>query len=139
MAKNINVTIPLTSGFTHILLNVAAQGFEYIKFNYSGSGDNGSIDNVIPVPYGCIEIKDNEITEIKPYSENKNELDSELRDFLENKIYDKILENADDWYNNEGGGGTLYICTLDGSYHGNHYYNVIEQVNSVLTGKLRDY
>lgn len=135
----INVTIPLDSGFTHILLNLGVQGFEYLKFEYYGSGDDGCIEDVILIPHGCIEIKDGEVDQIKPFPPQENDLASELRTLLEEVIYSKILEDADDWYNNDGGGGTLYVCTLDGSYHGDHYYNVTETVDSVLSGKLGDY
>lgn len=39
MAKKktiVNATIPLDSGFTHVLFNLAAQGYSHIKVDYSG-------------------------------------------------------------------------------------------------------
>ena len=135
----INVTIPLDSGFTHILLNIAAQGFEYIKFNYSGAGDSGMIDAIILIPHGCIEIKDEKVNQIKPFPPQENDLGIKLAAVLEEVVYSKILENAHDWYNNEGGGGTLYLCTLDGNYHGDHYVYITETQESTLSGKLGDY
>ena len=64
--------------------------------------------------------------------------DDNLWALIENKVYEYVLNGADDWYNNEGGGGTLYISTLDGSYYANHYVNIIETIDSVLTGKFGD-
>jgi hypothetical protein len=134
--KEISLTIPVTSGFTHVLFNLAAQGFEYIKIEYSGSGDNGCIDDVYLVRQGYIKIEDGEVSE-------NNDRDyahpnQELKDLIEEKATDHVLDKADDWYNNEGGGGILYICTLDGTYHGDHYINYTTTSDSTLTGKFGD-
>lgn len=136
--KVIATTIPLDSGFTHLLLNIAAQGYAWIEVEYSGGGDDGSIDTVDLIPTGALDIEDGEVKWHDDNCERAN-LEQKLKDHIENFTYDKILNDADDWWNNEGGGGTLYISTLDGSYHANHYVNVIETIDSVLTGKLGDY
>jgi hypothetical protein len=134
--KEISLTIPVTSGFTHVLFNLAAQGFEYIKIEYSGGGDSGCIDDVYLVRQGCIKIEDGEVSENndRDYA-NPNE---ELKDLIKEKATDHVLDKADDWYNNEGGGGILYICTLDGTYHGDHYVNETTTHDSTLTGKFGD-
>lgn len=133
----IAATVPLSSGFTHILFNLAAQGFEWIKINYCGSGDSGSIDEIELVPTGALTIEDGEVDWIKEDYEAV-EIEDKLKDLIENVAYDKVLNSADDWYNNEGGGGTLYINTMDATYHGDHYVNVTETIDSVLSGKLGD-
>ena len=132
----IGLTIPYNSGFTHVLFNLAAQGFEYIKIHYSGGGDSGCIDDVYLLFQGTATIKDGEVSE-------NNDRDyahpnQELKDLIEEKATNQVLDKADDWWNNEGGGGTLYICTLDGSYHGDHYVNVTETIGSTLTGQFGD-
>lgn len=137
MKKEISLTIPKDSGFTHVLFNIAAQGFDYIKIHYSGSGDSGGIDEVYLLPTGCVTIKDEEVEDESSYDDCSYP-DSDLKDIITNKAYDEILNTADDWWNNDGGGGTLYISTLDGSYHGDHYVNIVETIDSVLTGKLED-
>ena len=137
MATKVGPTIPLTCAFSDILLNIAAQGYEWIKVEYSGSGDSGGIDSISLVPTGCIVIEDNEVDEVQPYEHI--ELEDEFEHKVNNLVIDKLLDDADDWYNNEGGGGTLYINTLDASYHGDHYYNVMEIVTSTLTGKVPDF
>lgn len=134
--KTVSLTILPTSGFTHVLFNLAAQGFEYIKITYSGSGDSGCIDDVYLVHQGAITIEDGDVNE-----NNDRDYaypDNDLRNLLENKAYEQVLNGADDWYNNDGGGGTLYISTFDGSYHGDHYVNVTETISSTLTGKFGD-
>ena len=132
----IGLTIPYDSGFTHVLFNLAAQGFEYIKIYYSGGGDSGCIDDVYLVHQGSIKIEDDVVSE-------NNDRDyahpnQELRVIIEEKAYHHVLDGADDWYNNDGGGGTLYISTMDGSYHADHYVNVTDTIDSKLTGQFGD-
>jgi hypothetical protein len=136
--KVIATTIPLDSGFTHLLLNIAAQGYAWIEVEYSGGGDYGAIDTIELIPTGALDIEDGEINWHDDQCE-KACLEENLQEHVEDFAHSKILSNADDWWNNDGGGGILYISTLDGSYHGNHYVNVTETIDSVLTGKLGDY
>lgn len=134
--KIISATVSLKSGFTHVLFNLAAQGYDYIKISYSGSGDSGCIDEIYLAPKGTITIENDEVEE---HDETDYAFaDDNLWALIENKVYEYVLNGADDWYNNEGGGGTLYISTLDGSYYANHYVNIIETIDSVLTGKFGD-
>lgn len=134
--KEISLTIPVTSGFTHVLFNLAAQGYDYIKITYSGSGDSGCIDDVYLIKKGLINIEDGVVDDESDYNNDYPEHD--LKELIENKAYKYVLDDADDWYNNEGGGGTLYISTLDGSYHSDHYVNITDTIDSVLTGKFGD-
>lgn len=136
--KVIAVTISLSSGFTHLLLNIAAQGYAWIEISYSGGGDEGSIDSVDLIPIGALDIENEEVI-WHDHKCERADIEQSLKDHIENFAYYKILNNADDWYNEEGGGGTLYISTLDGSYHANHYVNVTKTIDSVLSGKLGDY
>jgi hypothetical protein len=134
--EDIGLTIPYDSAFTHVLFNLAAQGFEYIKIQYSGGGDSGCIDDVYLVRQGAIKIEDGEVSENN--DRDYADPDRKLRLLIEEKAYDRVLNNADDWYNNEGGGGTLYISTMDGTYHGDHYVNETTTHDSTLTGKFGD-
>lgn len=134
--KVINTTIPLTSGFTHILFNLSAQGYSHIKITYSGGGDEGSIDDIILIKRGGVEEREDNIYELNDIK--TDEVAQELRDLLELKVYDYILESASDWYNNEGGGGTIYISCDDGKYKGNHYVNKIKRNYETLEGQFGD-
>ena len=136
MTGPINITIPETSGFTHILFNLAAQGISHIKISYNGSGDSGAIDEVWAIKRGDIEEKDGEIKEKDNLEEL--ELNKDLKQIIEEASYNQILNDADDWCNNDGGGGVLYLSTADGSYYCDHYINVMTTQNEILTGKLHD-
>jgi hypothetical protein len=132
----ISLTIPEDSGFTHVLFNLAAQGFEYIKIQYSGGGDSGCIDDVYLLFHGTVTIEDGEVSENN--DRDYGTPDYVLKELIEEKATTHVLDEADDWWNNEGGGGTLYISTLDGTYYGNHYVNVSDTIDSTLTGKFGD-
>ena len=132
----ISLTIPEDSGFTHVLFNLAAQGFEFIKINYSGGGDSGCIDDVYLLFHGTATIEGDNISENN--DRDYAHPDTVLEELIEQKALDQVLDKADDWWNNEGGGGTLYISTLDGSYYGDHYVNVTDTIDSKLTGKFGD-
>lgn len=132
----ISLTIPEDSAFTHVLFNLAAQGFEFIKINYSGGGDSGCIDDVYLLFHGTTTIEDDNVSENN--DRDYAHPDAVLKELIEQKALAQVLDKADDWWNNEGGGGTLYISTLDGSYYGDHYVNVTETIDSKLTGKFGD-
>lgn len=135
--KEISCTIPLTSGFTHILFNLASQGYSHIYANYYGSGDSGAIEELYLVGRGGVVEIDRDLPELKedvPLAD----VEDELAELLREKIYD-IINNEGDWYNNEGGGGKLFISTDDGKYKGDHYINVTESVHNDVSGTLGDY
>lgn len=123
-------------GFTHLLFNLFAQGCSYIRFEYSGSGDSGCIDSTTAFAIDDVEEIDKDL--YAKVTAVPLEIETDLVDYLNTVINDKILENADDWWNNDGGGGTLWVDCRDASYNGNHYVNIITTEESKLTGKLGD-
>jgi hypothetical protein len=139
MSEKISLTIPKDSGFTHVLFNLAAQGYEYIKVSYSGSGDSGCIDDIELIPNGFITIDEGKVqwNSMSKYRDFATP-DEDLTEIIEQKSYAHVLNDAEDWYNNDGGGGTLYISTLDASFHCDHYINIVTTEDSVITGKFGD-
>lgn len=135
--NEISCTIPLESAFTHILFNLSAQGYSHIYSSYSGSGDDGAIDEIILIKRGNVIEKDNEFPFIKD-EEEYAVVNKDLLKLLSDKIYTTILNDATNWYNNEGGGGKLFISTDDGTYKCDHYYNVTESIHEELDGKFGD-
>lgn len=128
----------LKIAFTHLLFNLFAQGYSHIKFEYSGGGDDGCIDETTAFKIGDVIVDEetNKFT-IKDKAQTAT-LEKELEDLLGNTVTDKILNNADDWWNNEGDGGTLWLDLRDGSYYGDHYINITTTEESTLSGKLGD-
>ena len=134
--EKVALTIPYDSGFTHVLFNLAGQGYSHIIVDYSGGGDEGAVNDVMIVENGNLTetedkwiIKDN-YTPLEP--------NDELLKLLEDTSYDRILNNLNDWWNNEGGGGRLFISTHNNEYHCEHYINVTIEKEETLTGTLTD-
>lgn len=76
------------------MLAVGEQGIEKVEVEFSGSGDSGDIDEW--------RYLDSEGDEVYP----NNQVTEVIK-----RIGERIINNhyGYDWYNNEGGRGTLYI------------------------------
>lgn len=84
------------------MLSLNEQGVEKVEVDFSGSGDSGDID------------------EWRYLDEEENEIDiDEKSTAVMKKIGEKIIDShySYDWYNNEGGRGTLYINLKDRTWN----------------------
>lgn len=64
-----------------------------IQVNYSGSGDSGGIDDI-----SFLNKEGNDVS-----------VNSEIKDFIDELVYNKLLNSIEDWYNNDGGFGMIII------------------------------
>jgi hypothetical protein len=106
---------------TGLLLKLADLGVTGIKIIYSGGGDSGAIDDVVYTTekisndeYGFMRIED-----IPNWGENVlyvKDLDSDLCDTIESFAEEKILNDVEDWWNNDGGHGAMLIKVPSGEY-----------------------
>lgn len=64
-----------------------------IQVNYSGSGDSGGIDDI-----SFLNKDDKGVS-----------VNSEIKDFIDELVYNKLLNSIEDWYNNDGGFGMITI------------------------------
>ena len=117
---------------TGLLLKLADLGVTGIKVEYEGSGDSGAIENIV---YTTNKLDSDEETnldnvhELDAWSEeypNLNTLNADLESALQNFAYEKLMNDIDDWYNNEGGYGSIAILVPSGRYH---IYNNIRYSN----------
>ena len=117
---------------TGLLLKLADLGVTGIKVEYEGSGDSGAIENIV---YTTNKLDSDEETnldnvhELDAWSEeypNLNTLNADLESALQNFAYEKLMNDIDDWYNNEGGYGSIAILVPSGRYH---IYNNIRYTN----------
>jgi len=102
---------------TGLLLKLADLGVTGIKIFYSGGGDSGDIDDVV---YTTIkEAAFNNIMNLSNHGENVlylANLDGYLRDDLIDFANEKILNDLEDWWNNDGGYGVMLIKIPSGQY-----------------------
>ena len=102
---------------TGLLLKLADLGVTGIKIFYSGSGDSGDIDDVV---YTITkEASFDDIMNLSNYGEGilyLADLNGELRDDLIDFANEKILNDLEDWWNNDGGYGVMIIKIPSGEY-----------------------
>lgn len=101
----------LTAALTRLQLD----GIHQVRLHYDGSGDSGAIDQVEwltedeqPIPYP-----------------QPADVYSSIKEALEEKAY-SILESLSDWYNNDGGYGTMIIHVSTGQYEVDHNIRIME-------------
>ena len=119
-----------------ILLNdLAITG---LHITYSGGGDEGCIDTIIYTKTPCKDIES-----VRDYfNENYREedelinLDGSINTSVHDVITDLLLNDIEDWWNNEGGYGDVYLHVPSGAYFidNNCYISSIETYNH--SGKL---
>ena len=102
---------------TGLLLKLADLGVTGIKIFYSGGGDSGDIDDVV---YTTIkEAAFNNIMNLSNHGEDVlylQNLNDELADKIKDFANEKILNDLEDWWNNDGGYGVMIIKIPSGEY-----------------------
>ena len=138
MKKELELQVSAKSSLSDILFNMRLAGYGYICIHYSGSGDSGSVDDVYLIKKeDATQDEEGVITAKKSFWElDKIYLPNDLRQVIEDAVDDRILSDGADWYNNDGGGGVLLICTENGDYYDDRYVNIVEQDYSSYTGNL---
>ena len=118
---------------TGLLLKLADLGVTGIKIFYSGGGDSGALDDIVYTTMELSKDEDDafiEINDLQNYGEHvlylKN-LDSALAADIENFAEEKILNDIEDWWNNDGGYGVMLVQIPSGKYK---IYNEIYITNS---------
>jgi hypothetical protein len=100
-----------------IMSRLTEHGIKALKITYDGSGDSGSIDNICYTTKECKTQED--VDDNIPDSWDKechiSHINSELASTLEDLFYD-LLATVEDWYNNDGGFGIIYLFCLTGEY-----------------------
>ena len=107
---------------TGLLLKLADLGVTGIKIFYSGSGDSGDIDDVVYTTTKEVTFYD--IMNLSNYGQENTlhlaNLDGYLRDDLIDFANEKILNDLEDWWNNDGGYGVMLIKIPSGQYEINN-------------------
>jgi len=107
---------------TGLLLQLADLGVTGIRIYYEGGGDDGSIESITYTTGRAADYTDEEMFEIVKdvdYLNSENDLsvlNNELSRKLEEFAHCTILYNIEDWWNNDGGYGTLCILIPSGKY-----------------------
>jgi len=90
------------------LIQLADLGVTGIRIDYEGGGDSGCIESMMYTEEKDVSIED--VQNLPWDSKNLNNLSYELASNIENFAHAQILDDIEDWWNNEGGWGDLCIC-----------------------------
>ena len=107
---------------TSLLIQLADLGVTGIQIYYEGSGDSGCIDEVLYTTDKLPENEEDAFNEIRSLNswdadtKYLRNLDSGLSSDIESFAEEKILDGIEDWWNNDGGYGTLCILVPSGKY-----------------------
>ena len=100
---------------TGLLIQLADLGVTGIKIHYDGSGDSGAIEEINYTTDPCASPDD--------VDENVESWGGTSLSEISDGAYEKfktfgyrLLNNVEDWYNNEGGYGDICICVPSGKY-----------------------
>jgi hypothetical protein len=124
---------------TSLLLKLVDFGITGIAVYYEGSGDSGAIEYIGYTTKPCETPEDVEdkIDDIWSAPEVLTLLDTNECNELENLVY-KILDHVEDWYNNEGGFGTLYVHIPSSNYYLSNNIRIVHTEEFTHEGKLID-
>ena len=103
------------------LVSIKDRGINILHIEYSGGGDSGGIESITCYTQADVTYdKDGELEAISGL-EPENEIIAddnlkELLDKIEGPIIMEILNDIEDWWNNEGGYGNMYVDLTTGAY-----------------------
>lgn len=129
---------------TGLLLKLADLGVTGIKVHYAGSGDSGAIENVV---YTTEELDEdeidafNEIDTLDIWGNDRNDLNdlsTELCSEVDSFVIDRLLNDIEDWWNNDGGEGTVCIIVPSGKYKINNQIYITTAEEFIHNGELID-
>ena len=122
---------------TGLLLKLADLGVTGIKVHYNGGGDSGAIEWIGYTKQFCEspEAVDDNVDEWEGDSNLLN-IDRDLYYEIEQFAEEKLLNDIEDWWNNEGGWGDLCICVPSGKYIINNHVRVTDTDDYFHDGNL---
>jgi hypothetical protein len=122
---------------TSLLFKLADLGVTGIKVKYDGGGDSGAIEWIGVTKKPCETPEDvNDRVEDWETESNLASIDGYLFSQIENFVDETILNDIEDWWNNEGGFGSLCICVPSGKYIINNHIRITETEDFFHDGDL---
>lgn len=122
---------------TSLLFKLADLGITGIKVHYDGGGDSGAIEWIGYTREKCDSPEDvNNYIDNWDNDSNLAELDSSVYSLIEDFANSKLLDDIEDWWNNEGGFGDLCISVPSGKYIINNSVRITETEEFLHEGSL---
>jgi hypothetical protein len=122
---------------TSLLFKLADLGITGVKVKYDGGGDSGAIEWIGYTSKPCETPEDiNDIVNDWDNEYTLTNLDGDLYYQIESFVDEKLLNDIEDWWNNEGGFGDLCICVPSGKYIINNHVRITETEDYFHDGDL---
>ena len=122
---------------TGLLLKLADLGITGVKVHYDGGGDSGSIERIGYTRVKCATPEDvDDEVDIWDVEANLADLDSSAYSLIEDFAQETILNDIENWWDNEGGFGNLCISVPSGKYIINNHVRVTDTEDYFHDGSL---
>ena len=108
------------------MMHLQDLGVKQVIIRYSGSGDSGQIDDIFYIRSSDDEESSTDIG-----------VNDTVHSIIESRSY-TLLNPIEDWYNNEGGYGTIKIEVPSGEYHIENNINIVNVETYEHEGQLED-
>jgi hypothetical protein len=128
---------------TGLLFKLADIGITGIKVHYAGSGDSGAIESIV---YTTEKLDEDEVDAFNELDtldswgneDNLSTLNSGLNSLIENFVNEKLINDIEDWWNNDGGEGEVLILIPSGKYLINNRIYITHTEDFQHDGSLLD-
>jgi hypothetical protein len=122
---------------TSLLFKLADLGITGIKVHYDGGGDSGAIEAIGYTAIPCATPEDvDDVVDVYDHGSCLSDLDPGMYQEIEQFAESKLLDDIEDWWNNEGGFGDLCICVPSGSYIINNHIRTTDTEDFFHDGNL---
>jgi hypothetical protein len=122
---------------TAVLIRLADAGVTGVKIVYDGAGDSGSIESVVYTAEPCETPEDiDDKVDGYDYESKLANIDMNAADALSNFAENVLLDEIEDWWNDEGGYGTLCIMVPSGKYIINNHIRITDTEDYFHDGDL---
>ena len=101
---------------TGLLLQLADRGVTGIRVHYAGGGDSGAVEDINYTTQTLNEDDELAFEYVSQLSTYGTDAASNFYSDIENFAQEKILNDIEDWWNNDGGYGVLSILVPSGKY-----------------------
>lgn len=109
---------------TNIMLQLSQYNITGIQINYEGSGDSGCVERICFTQEPAILLEDlqnifddswNSKFDLENFCSDPQKV-TELKEVIDDIVSELLLDCIEDWYNNDGGFGSVYMLVPSGNY-----------------------
>jgi hypothetical protein len=116
-----------------VLTQLKNEGYTGVSISFDGAGDSGSITGAKAFTFtGDFILEDR-------YHEDFWQYEPEITEDLKNLGYEILSESGYDWYNNDGGYGSIHISLLTGEINLDIKIRISETEDYLITSEVKNY